>query len=243
MARIFLALALFAVALLLANLVVALTIGDFGVALQGYENARDAWRTVDESPDASAADWQAERERFSQATTVLNKQRKTFWPHVWLGIVATLVCLLVNCISVTYFIGTSRWCREVTEAYAMDPDLAEQSQALKRRTFPWALASIVMILSILVLGGASDVYSPAVERPSAFVHWHMLAAMVGIVVIATSFLVQVNAVAANYDLIHQIVAAAKRMRDETPAGHRRVESQESRVKSQRGEGRRKRAGG
>ena len=214
MARIFLALSLFALLLLVANLITALTVGDSGAALQRYVAARSAWRLIDESPDASPTDWQVEREHFSQATAALNQQRKQFWPHVWLGILATLVCLLVNCISVTYFIGTSRWCREVTEAYAMDPHFVEQSQALKRRTFPWALASIVMVLSILVLGGASDAYSPAVENPAAFVHWHMFAAMLGIVVIGASFLVQVNAVAANYDIIKKVVAEANRMRGE-----------------------------
>ena len=214
MARIFLALALFAVLLLVANLILALTIGDFGAASQRYVSAREASRSIDESPDVTAQKQQTERERLSLATAALNEQRKRFWPHVWLGIVATLVCLLVNCISVTYFIGTSRWCREVTEAYGMDSSLAEQSQSLKRRTFPWALASIVMVLSILVLGGASDVYSPAIENPAAFVYWHMLAGMLGLVLIAVSFLVQFGAVAANYELINEIVAEAKRMRSE-----------------------------
>ena len=37
-------------------------------------------------------------------------QRRATW-HRLFGILAALVALLVNSISVTYFIGTSRWCQ------------------------------------------------------------------------------------------------------------------------------------
>ena len=198
--------------LLALNLVLALTLGDFGASLRRYEIARSGWKSVGRSASASVPERRASEQGYLQATAELNEQRKRFWPHIWLGIAATLVGLLVNCISVTYFIGTNRWCREVVEAYEMDASWIQKSLSLKRRTFPWALAGIVMILLILVLGAASDVYSPVVSNPAAWVHWHMAAAMLGLVVIGVSFHIQANAVAANYRVINEIVQEANRLR-------------------------------
>ncbi len=57
--------------------------------------------------------------------------------HRLLGVAAALVVVLVNSIVVTYFIGTSRWCKEVVETYGLDAQFIRRSVALKRRTFPW----------------------------------------------------------------------------------------------------------
>ncbi|HEY2893422.1 MAG TPA: hypothetical protein VGJ16_04395, partial [Pirellulales bacterium] len=59
--------------------------------------------------------------------------------HRLMGIATALAVVLVNSIVVTYFIGTGRWCKEVCETYALQPDLIRRSTMLKRRTFPWAV--------------------------------------------------------------------------------------------------------
>src|SRR5439155_21431475 len=38
--------------------------------------------------------------------------------HMLLGAAAALMTVLVNSITVTYFIGTSAWCKEVCQTYA-----------------------------------------------------------------------------------------------------------------------------
>ena len=40
--------------------------------------------------------------------------------HMLLGAAAALMTVLVNSITITYFIGTSRWCKEVCETYQLE---------------------------------------------------------------------------------------------------------------------------
>jgi len=74
--------------------------------------------------------------------------------HRLMGIATALAVVLVNSIVVTYFIGTSRWCKEVCETYALESDLISRSTMLKRRTFPWAVTGMLAVVGVIALGGA-----------------------------------------------------------------------------------------
>src|SRR5215831_2165281 len=82
--------------------------------------------------------------------------------HRLLGVAAALAVVLVDSIVVTYFIGTNRWCKEVVETYQLHPELIDRSVALKRRTFPWALVSMLVVVGVGTLGAAAD---PMSGRP------------------------------------------------------------------------------
>src|SRR6476660_7410141 len=88
----------------------------------------------------------SERDEASQAATAADAEfqgpRARMTLHMLLGSAAALVTVLVNSITVTYVIGTSRWCKEVCETYKIDAELAKKSERLKRSAFPWALAGI-----------------------------------------------------------------------------------------------------
>src|SRR3972149_7333274 len=49
------------------------------------------------------------------------------------GVAAALAVVFVESVIATYFIGTSRWCKEVTETYRLDPGDVRESNRLKRR--------------------------------------------------------------------------------------------------------------
>ena len=83
--------------------------------------------------------------------------------HRLTGVAAALAVVFVESVVVTYFIGTSRWVREVVETYRFDPAPIVASNRLKRRTFPWALAGMLTVVGIISLGGAAD---PATMRPN-----------------------------------------------------------------------------
>jgi hypothetical protein len=208
--RIFLALALFAVALLAANLLVGVTIGDFGAASSAFQSAYHAYDQLADSATDRATIEESES-RLEAAAKQLREQRSAFWLHIWLGMSAALVTLLVNCISVTYFIGTNRWCREVVDAFSLDRDLAQRSQRLKRRAFPWSLIAILLILVIAGLGAASD---PVTLNPDAadWVPYHWGLAMLGVVAIGGCLLTQVALIGKNYELINEILVAAEEER-------------------------------
>ena len=210
--------------LLAANLIVGLMIGDFGAASRAYQTSYHAYDELLER-SASRAELDAAQQARDAAMSALGLQRGKFWAHIWIGIIAALVTLLVNSISVTYFIGTNRWSREVVEQFRLNKNLAERSQQLKRTAFPWALLGIVLILFISALGAASD---PATLNPNAadWVTYHWSLAMAGIVIIATCFAAQVSAIAKNYDLIKEIMDAAEAERE------RRRLARESKVEPQ-----------
>jgi hypothetical protein len=133
--------------------------------------------------------------------------------HRLTGLVAALGVVFVESIIVTYFIGTSRWCKEVVETYRFDPGLAQASNRLKRRTFPWALAGMLVVVGVISLGAASD--PPArLPDPQAWSYWHLLGALVGVVFIAGTYLVAWNNVVANHAIIERLVAEVRRVRQE-----------------------------
>lgn len=196
--------------LLAANLLIALTVGDFGRASRDFQAAFQHSNQIRSSTATAEEVTLADQQR-KAALDRLNSQRTRFRWHVRLGIVAGLVTLLINSISITYFIGTNRWSREVVEAFGLDEQLALRSQKLKRNAFPWALLGIVLILVISGLGAISD---PATLNPNAaeWVEYHWGLALVGLVLIAVCFLGQASAIGRNTELINEILRAAEEER-------------------------------
>ena len=120
--------------------------------------------------------------RMDVAETRLKRARQAGSLHILLGIISVLLVVLVCSIVVTYFIGTGRWCREVTEAYRMEPAILAESQSLKRGSFPWAVGGMLTALGISALGAASDP-ATGMERTSQWVTPHLFAALAGICLI------------------------------------------------------------
>jgi hypothetical protein len=133
--------------------------------------------------------------------------------HRLLGVAAALVVVLVNSIVVTYFIGTSRWCKEVIETYDLDRQLHRRSVTLKRRTFPWAFLNMMTVVAVGALGAAAD---PSTLRAGTenWVTPHLIGAVVGWAIIAVSFYIQGQAIAAHHAVIEEIVAEVRRIRIE-----------------------------
>jgi uncharacterized membrane protein len=132
--------------------------------------------------------------------------------HFLTGVAAALMVVFVESIIVTYFIGTSRWCKEVVETYRFDPEAVRNSNRLKRRTFPWALAGMLAVVAVIALGGAAD---PSTGRPNtaAWVNWHLVGSMGGVALIAWTYVVAWNNVVAQHAIIQQLVAQVSKVRE------------------------------
>jgi hypothetical protein len=133
--------------------------------------------------------------------------------HMLAGLAAALAVVLVESIAVTYFIGTSRWVKEVTETYRLPPaDLAEGTR-LKRRTFPWCVLGMLTVIAVSALGAASD---PGTGRlnTASMAGWHQAAALAGLCVVAWAYYQAWLNIAANQDVIARIVAEVQRIRAE-----------------------------
>jgi hypothetical protein len=133
--------------------------------------------------------------------------------HRLTGLAAALGVVFVESIIVTYFIGTSRWCKEVVETYQFDPDFVRKSNRLKRRTFPWALAGMLAVVGMIALGGAADP-SARPDGTREWADWHLAGALLGVVFIALTYFVAWDNVVANHAIIEQLMAEVARVRRE-----------------------------
>ena len=133
--------------------------------------------------------------------------------HRLTGVAAALAVVFVESVVVTYFIGTSRWCKEVVDTYQLDRSAVVASNQLKRRTFPWALAGMLGVVTVIALGGAAD---PASLQPNtkAWSNWHLFGAFAGIGLVAWTYLVAWNNILANHAIITGLVAEVGRLRRE-----------------------------
>jgi hypothetical protein len=126
--------------------------------------------------------------------------------------VAAIVVIFANSISVTYFIGTSRWCREVVEGYSLDANLLSRSVVLKRRTFPWAVSSMLVIVGVATLGAAAD---PGTGLPNTadWVLPHFFAGLLAMAFVGFSFFVQAANIRAHYGVINDIMFEVRKARE------------------------------
>ncbi len=212
MSRIFTTLSILAGVLLCGNLAVGLSIGDYNRVAREWVTAR-----YDLAEQVKSGDKQASataKQRLQRARNQLRPvERRKRW-HVWSGIAATMIILLVNSITVTYFIGTSRWCREVADAYGAGDELAAQCACLKRSNFPWAFSSILALLVIIGFGAASDLTAnfASAER---WVIPHTLAAFIGTTWIIWSFRTQGRRLAENQHIINGVLQLVREIQSDS----------------------------
>lgn len=131
--------------------------------------------------------------------------------HRLSGVGAALAVILVNGISVTYFVGASRWCKEVSDTYALEAGLLARSLRLKRSAFPWAVAGMLTVIVVSALGAASD---PATGRIDAADYSipHLAGALVGLAVVGYAFVMQAVRIRDHGAVIEEIVAEVRRIR-------------------------------
>ena len=148
------------------------------------------------------------------------QQRATV--HRLAGIATGLAVVLVESIVVTYFIGTSRWCKEVVDTYSLDQNLTRRATLLKRRTFPHALIGMLTAVTLVALGGAADP-GAIVQEPAkslgisalAGITWtniHFAAAGIGLAIIGYGFIIQWGNLHANQAIISDVLAEVKQIR-------------------------------
>lgn len=133
--------------------------------------------------------------------------------HMLTGTAAMLGVVFVECIAVTYFVGTSRWCKEVTETYRLPPGDLARSTALKRRTFPWCVAGMLTVVGVGALGAASD---PGTGRANTaeMANFHLAAALAGLSLVAWTFYRAWLNIVANQTVIQNIVSQVQQIRRE-----------------------------
>ncbi len=134
--------------------------------------------------------------------------------HRLSGVATALVVVLAHSIVVTYFIGTSRWVKEVSEAYSLGHEYIIRANTSSRKTFPWAVMGMLTVVVVGALGAAAD---PSTGRPNtiAWVTPHLIgAARWRSTFIAYTFFVEWNNIHANHVVIADVLTEVQRIRAE-----------------------------
>lgn len=129
------------------------------------------------------------------------------------GVAAALVVVLVNSIVITYFVGTSRWVKEVSETYQLGTRFIAESNRIKRRTFPWATINMLAIVGVISLGGACD---PSTGQPNtaAWVTPHLISAFAVVAFLAWTSTIEWNNISANQQVIQNVLDEVQQIRTE-----------------------------
>jgi len=210
-ARIFLVLSVITVSLLAVSLIVGFTLGDYVGIARKLRSTLQELEAIKKEKDPDDPQRLAKVKEFEElASRFWPAKRHRTW-HFYCGVIAALATVLLNSISVTYFMGTSRWCKEVGEAYSLSDELMEKSRRYKRETFPWSIGAILAILVVITFGAAAD---PGANFGQAHI-WvtpHQIAAILASGFIALALFVQVGTIGRNYEVIEAIVAEVERIR-------------------------------
>lgn len=132
--------------------------------------------------------------------------------HRLTGLAAALGVVFVESIVVTYFIGTSRWCKEVVDTYHLSMSTIAESNRLKRKTFPWALLGMLTVVIIIALGGAADTTSTLQVDSWGWADWHLIGAFLGVAFVAWTYVMAWINIVAIYVVIEQTGAEVARIR-------------------------------
>lgn len=137
--------------------------------------------------------------------------------HRLSAIGSLLVVVLLHSIAATYFIGTSRWCREVVDAYKLDVALARRSNSLKRRSFLLAFIGMLAAVAMGASGAANDPGAGLRLQPPVPMTWtqiHLAAAVCFMAFTVWAFGRAWLNMAAHQEIIGRILADVKRIRAE-----------------------------
>ncbi len=146
----------------------------------------------------------------------VNAQSWAAW-HRQAGVLAALVVALVNSIVVTYFVGTSRWCKEVVEAYSLSPEFIRRSNQLKRGTFPYALTGILVMVGVVALGGAADPAARLRLPPISGLTWthiHLVGAALALCFTVYTAFIQAHNIREHHAVVNEVLAEVRRIRKE-----------------------------
>lgn len=200
MSRIFISLSLLPLILVITTMGVGWWIGDYnGVCASIIANERTLER---------------DEERLRNDLAKLDEPQRRFQMHFQLGLATSLAVVLINSLSVTYLIGTSRWVKEVCDAYELGDRFVRDSAKLKRKTFPWSIGGVFAVLAIIAMGAASDPGATGKLSLSAakWVTPHLITAVIGTCVIVFAIFQQAINLHRNSEIINELVEEVKRER-------------------------------
>jgi hypothetical protein len=128
--------------------------------------------------------------------------------HVSVSLLFVFVTLGIHCLIFIYFLGTGRWVKEVALAYKLpDVPLPRLTRELKRKTFPPALAAMLIAIVTAAVGMGAFMREPGW-------HWgyHATLAALTLAINAWAFFVESRNVTINAGVIEEVMREVDRRR-------------------------------
>jgi hypothetical protein len=132
---------------------------------------------------------------------------KLYDVHFYLALFTIILLNLgVHCLAFIYFLGTGRWIKEVALAYGIpDEPLPKLTRDLKRRTYPVALAAMLVPIAAAVAG--MGVHFQGWPWP-----YHFALGVATLLVNAWAFAVEYRNVCLNGTVLDRVMAEVDRIR-------------------------------
>src|SRR5258708_12212809 len=135
-------------------------------------------------------------------------EKSIFVVHFDVGLFTAVGTLLAHCLIFTYFLGTGRWVKEVKIAYNLpDEPWPKLTRELKRRTFPPALAAMLITIAAAATGAGVQMQS-----------WpwtaHATTAVIALLVNLWAFYIEIRDLRINAGIIVEVMNAVERIRSE-----------------------------
>jgi hypothetical protein len=139
---------------------------------------------------------------------VHHPERSIFLLHFNLGLFTAVGTLLAHCLIFTYFLGTGRWVKEVKIAYNLpDEPWPKLTRELKRRTFPPALAAMLITIAAAATGAGVQMQGWS---------WiaHAVTVSLALIINLWAFYIEIRDLRINANVIVEVMSAVERVREE-----------------------------
>jgi hypothetical protein len=137
-------------------------------------------------------------------------------PNHWdAGLATCILTLLVHSVVLTYFVGTGRWVREVSEVYGFALDLYAKAWKTKARAIPFAMGSMLVIIAAGAMGAAAD--PGATVRLGTWMgvaagRWHLISVLAALAFNTISYWMEYRALEAHALIIDQVMHQVAQVR-------------------------------
>jgi len=123
----------------------------------------------------------------------------------------------IHALAFTYFMGTSRWLEETSQAYRLPDTWTRENRSLKYRILPSLMFSMLLLILTAAFGGAADPASPVSFQGWGGVSPATIHLSIACLTLAVNFyanIVEYTAIFRNGQVIQQVVAEVRRIRTE-----------------------------
>jgi hypothetical protein len=137
-----------------------------------------------------------------------NPETSIYLLHFVLGLFSAVAVLGVHCLTITYFLGTGRWVKEVCLEYRFPDDhWPRQTRDIKRGNTPYAVAAMLLTIATAAAGaGLHHEVWPAWIHPTL--------AVAAVIVNVVVWGIEYRNIRTNFRILNEVYAEVERIRAE-----------------------------